>query len=138
MTVLMRTAERTFLDRLRHAGISPTDSEELRLQKSLLIFATGLISCASMVWLLIYKGEVDKSLGAYIAWADKQVANLNGAPPPPGDPSVPLIADDADLSTLPLAPIAAEMARLEALFSADKLVRDQYTACLLYTSKTRR
>lgn len=79
-------------------------------------------------FLLIYKGEVDKSLGAYIAWADKQVANLNGAPPPPGDPSVPLIADDADLSTLPLAPIAAEMARLEALFSADKLVRDQYTA----------
>ena len=77
---------------------------------------------------MIYKGEVDKSLGAYIAWADKQVANLNGAPPPPGDPSVPLIADDADLSTLPLAPIAAEMARLEALFSADKLVRDQYTA----------
>lgn len=48
------TAEQTFLDRLRHAGISPTDSEELRLQKSLLIFATGLISCASMVWLLIY------------------------------------------------------------------------------------
>src|ERR1044072_4988909 len=34
----------------------------------------------------------------------------------------------ADLSPLPLAPIAAEMTRLETLFSADKLVRDQYTA----------
>ena len=40
----------------------------------------------------------------------------------------PLIADNADLATLPLAPIAAEMTRLEALFSADKLVRDQYAA----------
>ena len=40
--------------RLRHAGIQPTDSEDLRLQKSLLIFATGLISFASMLWLFIY------------------------------------------------------------------------------------
>ena len=38
----------------RTAGILPTDSEEIRLQKSLLIFATGLISFASMLWLLIY------------------------------------------------------------------------------------
>jgi adenylate cyclase len=44
----------TFLDRLRNAGITPTDSEELRLQKSLLFFATGLICLASIVWLLIY------------------------------------------------------------------------------------
>lgn len=43
-----------FLTRLRHAGILPTDSEELRLQKSLLVFATGLISFASMLWLFIY------------------------------------------------------------------------------------
>ena len=40
----------------------------------------------------------------------------------------PLVADAADLSTLSLAPIAAEMTRLETLFSADKLVRDQYAA----------
>lgn len=79
-------------------------------------------------FLLIYKGDVEKSLTAYIAWADQQVANLNGVPPPPGGPNVPLIADNADLATLPLAPITAEMARLEALFSADKLVRDQYSA----------
>ena len=79
-------------------------------------------------FLLIYKGDVDKSLTAYIAWADGEVRKLNGVPPPPGDPNVALIADDADLATLPLAPIAAEMTRLEALFSADKLVRDQYAA----------
>lgn len=79
-------------------------------------------------FLLIYKGDVDKSLPAYIAWADGEVRKLNGVPPPPSDPNVALIPDAADLSMLPLAPIAAEMARLEALFSADKLVRDQYTA----------
>jgi hypothetical protein len=67
-------------------------------------------------------------LTAYIAWADREVAKLNGVQPPPGDPNVPLISDDADLAALSLAPIAAEMARLEALFSADKLVRDQYSA----------
>ena len=49
------TADRTFLDRLRNAGIAETDSEELRLQKSLLFFATGLICFASIIWLLIYR-----------------------------------------------------------------------------------
>lgn len=79
-------------------------------------------------FLLIYKGDVDKSLAAYIAWADGEVRKLNGTPPPPGDSNVALIPDTADLSALPLAPIAAEMSRLEALFSADKVIRDQYTA----------
>lgn len=79
-------------------------------------------------FLLIYKGDVDKSLTAYITWADGEVSKLNGVPPPPGDANVALIPDDADLSLLTLAPIVAEMTRLEALFSADKLVRDQYTA----------
>jgi hypothetical protein len=79
-------------------------------------------------FLLIYKGDVDKSLTAYIAWADGEIRKLNGVSPPPGDPNTALIADTADLTTLPLAPIVAEMARLEALFSADKLVREQYTA----------
>ncbi len=79
-------------------------------------------------FLMVYKGDVDKSLTAYIAWADQEIAKLNGIPPPLGDPNASLIADHADLETFPLAPIAAEMTRLEALFSADKLVRDQYTA----------
>lgn len=79
-------------------------------------------------FLLIYKGNVDASLAAYITWADQQIANLNGVMPTLGDPNVSLLDDNADLATLPLAPIAAEMARLEALFSADKLVRDQYSA----------
>lgn len=40
--------------RLKTAGILESDSEEVRLQKSLLIFATGLICLASMLWLFIY------------------------------------------------------------------------------------
>jgi hypothetical protein len=39
-----------------------------------------------------------------------------------------LIPDEAEVSALPLAPITAEMTRLELLFSADKIVREQYTA----------
>ena len=42
------------LDRLRTAGIDPGDSDEQRLNKSLLMFATGLASVASMLWLVIY------------------------------------------------------------------------------------
>ncbi len=79
-------------------------------------------------FLLIYKDDIDQSLAAYIEWADGEVRKLNGAAPPLGDPNAALVPDNADLSMLPLAPIAAEMTRLEALFSADKLARDQYAA----------
>jgi energy-coupling factor transporter ATP-binding protein EcfA2 len=79
-------------------------------------------------FLLTYKGDVDNSLTAYARWADGEIRKLNGVPPIPGDPNVALIADDADLATLPLAPIVAEMTRLETLFSADKLVREKFTA----------
>jgi class 3 adenylate cyclase len=48
------STEEGFFTTLRNAGIAPGDSEELRLQKTLLIFATGLISFASMLWLFIY------------------------------------------------------------------------------------
>jgi adenylate cyclase len=43
-----------FLDRLRSGGIEPSDTTEQRLNKSLLMFATGLVSVASMLWLAIY------------------------------------------------------------------------------------
>lgn len=79
-------------------------------------------------FLLIYKGDVDKALTDYVIWADQQIAALNGVPPPPGDPSVALIADGVDLAGLPLALIKAEMGRLEQLISADQIVRNQYTA----------
>ncbi len=48
------SAPTSFIERLRNAGIQPEDSEELRLNKSLLMLATGLISVAIMVWVAIY------------------------------------------------------------------------------------
>lgn len=43
-----------FIDRLRNAGVRPGDSDEMRLNKSLLMFATGLVSLATMLWVAIY------------------------------------------------------------------------------------
>lgn len=43
-----------FWGRLQTAGIEPTDSEDLRLSKSLLMLTTGLISMAIILWVLIY------------------------------------------------------------------------------------
>jgi class 3 adenylate cyclase len=43
-----------FLARLRSAGIEASDSEEQRLNKSLLMFATGLVTVAAMLWVAIY------------------------------------------------------------------------------------
>ncbi|WP_062236684.1 TrlF family AAA-like ATPase [Aureimonas sp. N4] len=79
-------------------------------------------------FLLIYKGDVDARLTTYIAWADKQIAALTGMPHPVIDPNTPLFPDTADLATLPLNTLQAEVSRLEALVSADKLVRNQYSA----------
>lgn len=79
-------------------------------------------------FLLIHKGSVDQHLEGYIAWVDAQIAQLKGVPPSPQDPTVPYIAADADLSTLPLAVIEAEMARLAAFFSADQLTQKQFSA----------
>ena len=79
-------------------------------------------------FLLDYRGPVDKSLVGYIKWADKKIAELTGAPPsslPSGSPYIPT---DADPNSLGLAVLMAEIARLESLFQADKLVRDQYSA----------
>ncbi len=44
----------SFLTSLSSAGISPDDSEDLQLKKSLLMLATGLVCVMSMLWLFIY------------------------------------------------------------------------------------
>lgn len=49
-----KAAPSRFVDRLRNAGVEPGDSDELRLNKALLVFATGLVSVASTLWLAIY------------------------------------------------------------------------------------
>ena len=50
----MQASDEGILARLRNSGIEPGNSDEIRLQKSLLVFATGLISLASTLWLFIY------------------------------------------------------------------------------------
>ncbi|MBE0576869.1 MAG: ATP-binding protein [Desulfuromonadales bacterium] len=79
-------------------------------------------------FLLIYKGNVDNSLVGFVTWVDEQIAQLTGQSVQPGDPNTTLIAESVDLGTLSLSLIVAEMTRLEALFSEDKLIRDQYSA----------
>lgn len=50
----MLDAVRQSLSRVTDRVITPTDSGELKLHKTLLIFACGLMGAASMLWLLIY------------------------------------------------------------------------------------
>ena len=47
-------SQSTFLANLRNAGIKPTDDADLRLKKTLLVFASGLVSIGAMLWLLLY------------------------------------------------------------------------------------
>lgn len=105
-----------------------TRSPELLRQTQARHGSSGLTAEQWSEFLLIYKGDVDKSILGFIAWADGEVRKLTGDPPSHGDPNIPLVSDDADVSSLPLAPITAEMTRLESLFSADKIVREQYKA----------
>ena len=79
-------------------------------------------------FLLIYKGDVDKSLAAYIKRTEEQLCELKGSALAPDTPNIAPIPHDADLSKYALAPITSEMARLEALFGADKLIREKYAA----------
>ena len=78
-------------------------------------------------FLLIYKGDVDKSLASYVEWSDQQIALLTGPGIPAGDPNTPLFPDTADISKLTLNTLLAEMNRLEALLNADNVIRGQYS-----------
>ena len=44
----------SFISSLRSGGIHPADDAEMRLKKSLLVFATGLFCTGSMLWLFLY------------------------------------------------------------------------------------
>jgi adenylate cyclase len=43
-----------FIRRLRHAGIAPDDPEDLKIRKTVLVFAMGLMTAAPMFWLALY------------------------------------------------------------------------------------
>jgi hypothetical protein len=110
------------------ASTRATKAPELLRQARERHSQSGLSDAQWDLFLLIYKGDVDASLKGYVAWADKHITELNGQALQPGNPNTPFIAEDVDLRMLNLSTIVAEMTRLEALISADKVVRDQYTA----------
>ena len=78
-------------------------------------------------FLLDYKGPVDESLGGYIEWVDKKIAQLTGTHPSKPPSGTPYIVEGVDPNSLGLAVLTAEITRLESLFKADKLIRDQYS-----------
>jgi hypothetical protein len=43
-----------FINQLLNAGISPDDTEDMRLNKSLLMLATGLFTLTSILWVVVY------------------------------------------------------------------------------------
>ena len=48
------SAQSNFFARLRSAGVSPGDTEDIRIRKSILVFAMGLMTAAPMFWLALY------------------------------------------------------------------------------------
>lgn len=79
-------------------------------------------------FLMDYTGSVDDNLKDYVKWVDGEIAKLKGTVPPPGDPNTAYFPDDADLNTLPLAVLDAEMVRLEKLVNADSEAQRRYAA----------
>lgn len=110
------------------SNMRSTKSPEMLRQVQTRYPNSGLNATQWDEFLLIYKGDVDKSLTGYIGWVDQEIAKLQGVPPPPTAPNVPLIGDTEDLSTIHLARLKAEMTRLEAIIGADAAVRQQYIA----------
>ncbi|MFM5580303.1 TrlF family AAA-like ATPase [Aeromonas veronii] len=105
-----------------------TRAPELLRQTKERHIQSGLSDTQWEEFLLVYKGNVDQSLTSYIAWANQSISKLNGQPVEQKDKDCSYIPDNSILNDLELTVISAEMSRLEALFSADKVVRDQYSA----------
>ena len=120
---------RTFLamqDEVRN--MRSTKAPEMLREVQARYIGSGLDAAQWNQFLLDYKGDVYNALAGYIVWVDREIAKINGVPPPPGNPNVALIAPGEDLATVNLATIKAEMARLEQFISADTVIRNQYTA----------
>ncbi len=74
-----------------------------------------------------YKGDVDTVLQRLIERSQQDMATWRGeAIEQSGDPSIPLIARDADLSNQTLALLEAETFRIEQLISIDKDVAQRF------------
>ena len=77
---------------------------------------------------LDYTGPVDERLTHYVTSVNRNIAELEGSGPEAQSERGPYVAEDADLNNVKLATLRVEIARLEGLLNADKLVRDQYAA----------
>ena len=107
--------------RMRSAGAR----EQLRQTQSR-HFNSGMSAADWEKFLLDYQGDVDGSLEKYSALTDAEAKKLLGSPPSAGDPNVPLIPDTANVADFALAPIVAEMHRLEVLFNTDADVQKHF------------
>jgi len=70
------TIQPGFLTRLKQAGITPGDDERERLNKTLLVFATGLISVTSAIWLIIY-GALGSTLSSTLPFIYQLLLTIN-------------------------------------------------------------
>lgn len=71
-------------------------------------------------FLLKYSGDVDKILADRLAAAEKNMSAWKGVSPAAGPDDVPLVSESADLAKTALAPLEAEIKRLEKLIATDK------------------
>ena len=74
--MLSMTEPDSFFQRLRKAGVATGDSDDLRLQKTLLVFISGLVSVAAGLWLLIY-WLIGPRLSATLPFALQFLISLN-------------------------------------------------------------
>lgn len=123
----LKAQQRTFLAMQDEvANMRAAGAPELLRQAQARHSKAGLSAAQWENFLLIYRGNVDEALAGWIAWADGEIATIEGVPPPPGDPAIPLIPITAELSAVPLLVLQAEMNRITQLISADALVQAQY------------
>lgn len=71
-------------------------------------------------FLLKYAGDVDKVLADRLVAAGRSMASWKGVSPAAGSDKVPLVSETANLEKIALAPLEAEIGRLEKLIAADK------------------
>jgi hypothetical protein len=71
-------------------------------------------------FLLKYAGDVDKVLADRLAAAEKSMTAWKGVSPAAGPDKAPLVSETADLEKTALAPLEAEIKRLEKLIAANK------------------
>lgn len=79
-------------------------------------------------FLMVYDGDVDATLQAVIAAADRVVSQFTGDAVPVGERNTPLILADQDLAAVTLNRLTAEIERLSGFITADNHVRKQWQA----------